>query len=315
MKGDKEMIFMIVKYIIILSISFAPLFNDLMPSVHAEEIVSIPGDFNGDGDVDGSDLAVFASNFGRTDGTNLGSDWDFSVSQSLPHISNDMISFQNVIIENKRYMVTMKFDMSRFVPINREEINTVVIPFRTITIDGDDSDWAGILPVVVDPADDEHPDYSSVSGTDLQNVYIAHDDTYLYFRMTFHDGDPIEAQYVVEFQQFLYQLHTPGDISAYAQKEPGVDWIIFVNERSSCGTITTHSADYIGTGTGMIEWKVLIADMQYPQDVPFPYSSPVPVLPGIENQFVRGFIHPYPYLGVSDENDPLTRPIIVNFYD
>jgi hypothetical protein len=314
MKGDKEMIFMIIKYIIILFISLTPLFNDLLPSVCAEEIVSIPGDFNGDGNTDGSDLNVFSTNFGRADGTNLGSDWDFSLSRSLPHNSNDMVSFQNVIIENKRYMVTMKSDMGRFVPISREEINTVEIPFRTITIDGDDTDWMDILPVVVDPADDENTYYDSVSGTDLQNVYMAHDDTYLYFRMTFHDGDPIQAQYVVEFQQFLYQLHTPGDIAAYALKEPNAEWIIFVNERSSCGTITTYSADYIGTGSGMIEWKVLISDMQYPQDVPSPYSSPVPVLPGIENQFVRGFIHPHPYIGVSDENDPLTRPIIVNFY-
>ena len=40
-------------------------------SVHTDEMVvtaiGCKGDFDGDGDVDGSDLAAFAANFGRTD--------------------------------------------------------------------------------------------------------------------------------------------------------------------------------------------------------------------------------------------------------
>jgi hypothetical protein len=304
------------KYLIVILItSLSSLSVDTIYSVHAEEIVCIPGDFDGDGNTDGGDLAVFASNFGRTDGTNLGSEWDFSKTRSLPHLSSDMISFQNVLIENKPYMVIMQSNKGRLIPISREEINTVEIPFHTITIDGDGADWAGIPPAVVDPEDDEHPNYVNVTGTDLKNVYMAYDNTYLYFRMTLHDGNPIAAQYVVEFQQYLTQIHTPGDINAYAQKEPGNDWMIIVGDRSPCGTITTYPADHVGIGSGMIEWKVLITDMQYPPDTPFPFYSPVQVPPGIENQFIRTYIHPYPYVGVSDSNDELTRPMIVNFYD
>lgn len=304
------------KYLIVILFTFSSFLSlDATYPIHAEEIVSIPGDFDGDGNTDGSDLAVFASNFGRTDGTNLGDEWDFSKARSLPYLSNDMISFQNVLIENKPYMVIMQSYKGRLFPISREEINTVEIPIHTIVIDGNDADWDGIPPLVVDPGNDEDPYYAGVAGTDLKNVYMAHNNTYLYFRMTFHDGGPINAQYAVEFQQHLYQLHTPGDIFAVAQKEPDYDWMIIVGDRSPCGTITTYPADHVGAGTGMIEWKVLITDMQYPPDTPSPYYSPVQVSPGIENQFIRTYIHPYPYVGVSDSNDDLIRPMIVNFYD
>ena len=55
-----------IKYpIVILFISLAFLLNDPMHSVHAEEILLIPGDIDGDGDADGSDLTVLSLNFRR----------------------------------------------------------------------------------------------------------------------------------------------------------------------------------------------------------------------------------------------------------
>ena len=43
--------------------------SDFLSAMDIEKVISTgcPGDFDGDGDVDGSDLAVFASDFGRTD--------------------------------------------------------------------------------------------------------------------------------------------------------------------------------------------------------------------------------------------------------
>ena len=48
----------------------------------------------------------------------------------------------------------------------------------TIAIDGDTSDWAGISPVDVDPAD-------NVGSIDLQNTYVVNNDDFLFIRNTF----------------------------------------------------------------------------------------------------------------------------------
>ena len=240
---------------------------------------------------------------------------DFSQSRSLPYVSSDMILLENVIVGNERYAAIMQWDASNVLkPIWVGTLSKVEIPFRTIIIDGDDADWAGILPVVEDPAGDDDPVYASIPGTDLANVYMARDDTYLYFRMTFYDGNPILARYAVELQQYLTQIHTPGDRSAVAVNEE-TGWWVSVEDRTGVG-VTAYSADYVGVGSAMLEWKVPITDIQYPQDVPFPYFSPLPPPPGIENQFIRTYIHPGPHPSpVSDSNEAFTRPMIVNFYE
>jgi len=242
---------------------------------------------------------------------------DFSQSRSLPYVSTDMILFENVIVGDEHYAVIMRLNASnKLIPIWAGILNKVEIPFCTITIDGDDADWAGISPVVEDPAGDEDPEYADVPGTDLANVYMARDDTCLYFLMTFHDGDPVEAIYVVELQQYLAQLHTPGDLYAFAENN-GADWTVQIGVRGPGGVVASYPADHVGVGSAMVEWKVPITAMQYPPDTPLPYFSPLPPPPGIENQFIRTYIHPLPHPSspVSDSNEEFTRPMIVNFYD
>jgi hypothetical protein len=59
--------------------------------------------------------------------------------------------------------------------------------YRTITIDGDTSDWAGITPAYTDEDGVNNP-----TGVDFQNVYLANDDNYLYIRFTLmQSADPI----------------------------------------------------------------------------------------------------------------------------
>jgi hypothetical protein len=53
--------------------------------------------------------------------------------------------------------------------------------FKTITIDGDYSDWTGVPVVDSDPAD-------NFSGPDIADTQIANDSQYLYIRNTFHNG-------------------------------------------------------------------------------------------------------------------------------
>ena len=241
---------------------------------------------------------------------------DFSQSRSLPYLSNNMVLFENVIVGDQRYAVVMLWDSSNVLKLVWSgTLNKVEIPFHTIIIDGDDTDWAGIPPAVEDPAGDEDPAYAAVSGTDLANVYLARDDTYLYFLMTFYDGDPVEAMYVVELQQYLTQLHTPGDRLILANNETG--WTVSVSDRVGFGDVElTFPADHLAVGAAKIEWKVPITAMQYPPDTPSPHFSPSPPHPGIENQFIRTYIHPHPHPSpIADYNDDLTRPMIVNFYE
>ena len=250
-------------------------------------------------------------------------DVDFSRSRSLPSFSNDRVLFENLIVGNERIAAVMRWNSSSKVlePIWFGTLIKVEIPLRTIIIDGSDGDWSGIPPIVTDIPGDEDPLYSGVTGTDLSAVYMTHDDTYLYFRMTFHDGDPIgDAMYVVEFQQYLTQLHTPGDRFSVASNVSGI-WTASTHDRIGSGIgseiVTSYPSDYASGGTGMVEWKVKIVDVEWPPDTPHPYFPPFPLgQQGIGNRFIRAYIHPGPHPNsppVSDANDELTRPIVVNF--
>lgn len=54
------------------------------------------------------------------------------------------------------------------------------IPIRTITVDGNTGDWAGIDPIINDPENDS---VGSRSGDDIRRLYIAKDSDNLYLRM------------------------------------------------------------------------------------------------------------------------------------
>jgi len=67
----------------------------------------------------------------------------------------------------------------------------IIIPFRTITVDGISSDWSGINPIVTDAQGDSICE----TGTDIRRYYLAKDNTYLYWRVdtwsgTFSFGSP-----------------------------------------------------------------------------------------------------------------------------
>lgn len=91
------------------------------------------------------------------------------------------------------YQVAVRAEDSA--PTPHEETNTVVLtamPFspadlyRTITIDGDMSDWLGVPAYVNDPNNDG----GTPEGTAL---YLANDDDYLYVRVTIEAGAAIQA--------------------------------------------------------------------------------------------------------------------------
>lgn len=92
------------------------------------------------------------------------------------------------------------------------------IPYANITIDGDISDWQGIPPAIIDQIGDKLGDYS---GTDIDKVYLARDDSYLYFRIDLADGPP-NSQYERPSIGFHTALHQNPD----PQAVPG-DYFLF----------------------------------------------------------------------------------------
>ena len=61
------------------------------------------------------------------------------------------------------------------------------IPQRTIIVDGQPDDWAGINPIV---QDDEN-DSTCPAGTDIDYVFLAQDNNFLYWRIDFFGQMPI----------------------------------------------------------------------------------------------------------------------------
>ena len=245
--------------------------------------------------------------------------WDFSEAKSLPYQTSTGVLFENVKIDGVPYAVIMESKRGNLLPIEITPLPTVTIP----TVTGD-PDWETISPVVVDNSGDERVEFRQMTGTDLDSVYMARDDTYLYFRMTFHDGPPIAGMFVVEFQQYSNQLHTPGDRYVHASSPTGdpSDWRVVVHDRTNAPGL--NIAEYpdplqenVKVGASSIDWKVPIADMKFPPNTPRPYYAPPgPAKPGIENTFIRAYIHPYPQNAnyPSDDNGASTRPMIINFY-
>ncbi len=70
------------------------------------------------------------------------------------------------------------------------------IPQASITIDGDDFDWQidwqdqEILPAIVDEIGDKPEEIAQISGADISNFYLAHDNIFLYAKLNLADGPP-----------------------------------------------------------------------------------------------------------------------------
>ncbi len=236
---------------------------------------------------------------------------DFSQAHALPFQSADMTLFENVVVEGQHYAMTAAWKKSKLEPITLYPLGTVEVAERTI---GGWSDWNGIAPAVTDPSGDVDVT-ANFPGSDLANVFLAHDDTYVYFLMTLHDADPRPGTlYVVEFQQYLTQLHTPGDVITMAHYGPD-GWVASISARGPGMNTYYLSAGVVQVGDKRIGWKLPLAAVQYPPDTPLPYYAPSLLGPqGIGNRFVRAYVHPNPgENGVADSNDQLSRPLIINF--
>ncbi|MBW2738280.1 MAG: hypothetical protein JRE64_05400 [Deltaproteobacteria bacterium] len=56
------------------------------------------------------------------------------------------------------------------------------VPFKTITLDGSATDWTGITSVINDGTDE-----NAATNADIKSLYVARDNTYLYWMLELHD--------------------------------------------------------------------------------------------------------------------------------
>jgi len=216
-------------------------------------------------------------------------------------------------------------DLEPIALVRHTTVNIADVSMNPIVIDGDTSDWAAVPAAVTDPAGDENPQFYGKPGTDLANVYLASDATYLYLLMTMHDGGPLtgggeEPLHIVELQQYLLQLHTPGDIVINCSNRDGSGWRVDLSDRNG-KFIRSYAPNtgYAAASVGVIEFKVRIDDVVNLPNSPMPYFPAGGVVDrGIENRFIRAYIHPGPHPNpppVSDDNYHLTLPLIIDFWD
>ena len=266
------------------------------------------------------------------DGKNL----QYAESRSLPYARQRWVAFQNVIARDvasnsyERLLILMEKgtkgqDLEPIALVRHTTVNIADVSMNPIVIDGDTSDWASVPAAVTDPAGDENPQFSGKPGTDLANVYLASDATYLYLLMTMHDGGPLtgggeEPLHIVELQQYLLQLHTPGDIVINCSNRDGSGWRVDLSDRNG-KFIQSYAPNtgYAAASVGVIEFKVRINDVVNLPNSPMPYFPAGGVVDrGIENRFIRAYIHPGPHPNpppVSDDNYHLTLPLIIDFWD
>jgi len=260
----------------------------------------------------------------------------YAESRSLPYARQRWVAFENVIARDvvsnsyERLLILMEKgtkgqDLEPIALVRHTTVNIADVSMNPIVIDGDTSDWAGVPAAVTDPAGDENPQFSGKPGTDLANVYLASDATYLYLLMTMHDGGPLtgsgeEPLHIVELQQYLLQLHTPGDIVINCSNRDGSGWRVDLSDRNG-KFIRSYAPNtgYAAASVGVIEFKVRIDDVVNLPNSPMPYFPAGGVVDrGIENRFIRAYIHPGPHPNappVSDDNYHLTRPLIIDFWD
>lgn len=147
------------------------------------------------------------------------------------------------------------------------------IPTRTITIDGNAVDWLGIPAVLTDPVGD---DYFGLPGDDIQEVFLAKDNDFMYFGIKIADGAPLSDG--SGHMHFQFSLTSAGwsDLvilenhfavfTTVSYDPPNWDVRLELHVvHPLSGAIPVHLYDYdpathVGVGAEFVEWKVPIDD-------------------------------------------------------
>jgi hypothetical protein len=250
----------------------------------------------------------------------VGKTVDFSVARPLPYRYPYWMAFENVKVGNERMLMLMGWKGVKLEPVElvrHKTVKVLVVASGAIDINGLDDDWVAIAPAVTDPAGDDYGALAGEPGTDLASVTLARDDVYLYGRVGTHDGGPRDrTMYIVELQQYLLQMHTPGDVLVNCSKPTDWGWECLVHDRT--GAMREHylpNSSTVKAGVGFIEWKIPISDLENRPSTPSAMFSVAGKQDrGIENRFIRSYIHPSDG-SVTDELTQFSRPLIIDFWD
>jgi hypothetical protein len=116
--------------------------------------------------------------------------------------------------------------------------------FKSITIDGDFADWAGVPLVDSDPADNP-------TGPDIGDVQIANDDTNLYIRYTMAGGDAAGTTVALDIDE---NVSTGFDIFSLGLIGSEAGWQNDFAFAQSTGVFNSGglSGDYFGGGHALM---------------------------------------------------------------
>ncbi len=237
---------------------------------------------------------------------------DFSRARSL--CSTNYILFENVQWRGTNYEALYRIGSTAH-QIQMSPLRTFQVPTATIATDGDASDWSSVPVLYQDLQHDQVPP-DGHPGTDIKQVKIARDAVNLYMAYWLYDAAPPQdgTFYLTELQQYLHQIHTPGDTMIVATYSiASAQWQVQVQHRETPGATATYPSSFVGVGDKFIEYRVPIADVEYDGGGAL---SKV----GIEGRFLRTYAH---YVQDGDPGDPLStydgagedqKVLIVNFY-
>jgi len=215
---------------------------------------------------------------------------DFTYARSLG--MREGIRVENVKTEGARWWYHFRFIQSLQVQ-ERGQLPTVTVPWATnrpMAMDGSSADWEtnGIPVLQSDPADDQEG--TKRPGTDASAFYVARDATNLYFAFRLHNAIPPSdgTIFCAELQLFQALNTAPGDtfFSAFYDTWNG-NWLVSIQHRET--GVNEHELDssFVGVGLRFIEFTVPIELIEFDGYGSYPKI-------GIENRFLRAYVHYYP---------------------
>lgn len=118
------------------------------------------------------------------------------------------------IVDDLGEKYTEEDDTDQITESNRKEVTVVT---KTITMDGEISDWEGIEPVIIDPVGD----VVVYSGLDISAIYVAQDSNNFYVRVDRVSSTdlPSSKEYYNYWIKFQYDDITDFGIEAFHDPE------------------------------------------------------------------------------------------------
>ena len=233
-----------------------------------------------------------------------------SVGVYIAQIFNrDQTSFTDTLPQGTTYYYQIRTYNQSGEFVRSNFLGALYVPQANITVDGSVSDWSGLNISIQDYTNDKQP--GSPLGTDISNVYLAHDNQYFYVRMDLADGPPNIQDVVYYSITFDSRQEGPivGDKYLRSQFFPGPEQNQSVlRQRTSIDPpqAITIATDIAAAGLNVLEMRVplnkLDGSLLYFYVKASTVPGPVGYYDGTVQMVIRLPILPVPFYY---QNDPL----------